>query len=48
MVKTVLTETEIILVSKLYFEENMTVEEIERITPFDYHTLNLIIEDTSN
>ncbi|MGM7722152.1 hypothetical protein [Metabacillus sp. Hm71] len=47
MVKTVLTLAEMTLISKLYFEEKMTVEEIERVTPFDSITLNLIIEDKS-
>ncbi|WP_156177980.1 hypothetical protein [Bacillus sp. SA1-12] len=48
MVDTVLTEAEATLILKLNFEEKMTVEEIECVTPFDTTTLIFIIEETSS
>lgn len=38
-------KSEIDLILSLYFEQKMTVEEIARVTPFDFITLNTIIEN---
>lgn len=47
MKKTELEKTEIDLILDLYFEEKMTVEEIEHVTPFDLSTINLLIKEKS-
>lgn len=44
MEKTNVIKSEIDLILNLYMEEKMTVEEIERVTPFDFNTIDLIIK----
>lgn len=45
MEKTEIEKAGINLILDLYYEEKMTIEEIERVTPFDFAELTSMIND---